>query len=152
MVGSLHQTWNDHVLTPTIDHTSWPLRISSIQKRACNKTPRRQGTKPFRRLYLDLLRNPFCLGLTTNNNYLAYLFIVTTPGKLTGCIDLPTESTASILIALKKWQTDTELLGRTQSVRFIRTDAGTTFTLAKFISECTSLESKLMLQPLNIKK
>ncbi len=34
MVGSLHQTWNDHVLTPTVDHNSWPLRISISQKRA----------------------------------------------------------------------------------------------------------------------
>ncbi|KAI2510994.1 hypothetical protein MHU86_3466 [Fragilaria crotonensis] len=31
MVGSLHQTWNDHVLTPTVDHNSWPLRISISQ-------------------------------------------------------------------------------------------------------------------------
>ncbi|KAI2491247.1 NB-ARC domain [Fragilaria crotonensis] len=71
-----------------------------------------------------------------------YLFIVTTPGKLTGWIGLPTESTTSILIALKQWLTDTELLG-TQSVRFIRTDAGSAFTSTKFISECTSLGIKV---------
>ena len=39
MVGSLHQTWNDHVLSPTIDPNTWPLRISISQKRARNKTP-----------------------------------------------------------------------------------------------------------------
>ncbi|KAI2504658.1 Mitochondrial protein [Fragilaria crotonensis] len=143
MVGSLHQTWNDHVLTPTVDHNSWPLRISISQKRARNKTPQRQGTEPFHRLHLDLMRNPFRYGLTTNSNYSAYLFIVTTPGKLTGWIGLPTESTTSILIALKQWLTDTELLGRTQSVRFIRTDAGSAFTSTKFISECTSLGIKV---------
>ncbi|KAI2508281.1 hypothetical protein MHU86_6086 [Fragilaria crotonensis] len=115
MVGSLHQTWNDHVLTPTVDHNSWP-RIS-ISQRARNKTPQRQGTEPFHRLHLDLMRNPFRYGLTTNTNFSAYLFIVTTPGKLTGWIGLPTESTASIITALKQWLTDTELLGRTQSVR-----------------------------------
>jgi hypothetical protein len=54
--------------------------------------------------------------LTTNINYSVYLFIVTTPGKLTGWIGLPTESTTSIIIALKQWLTDTELIGRTQSV------------------------------------
>jgi hypothetical protein len=35
----------------------------------------------------------------------AYLFIVTTPGKLTGWIGIPTESTASIITALKSWLT-----------------------------------------------
>ncbi|KAI2497894.1 hypothetical protein MHU86_16592 [Fragilaria crotonensis] len=112
-------------------------------KNARNKTPQRQGTEPFHRLHLDLMRNPFRYGLTTNSNYSAYLFIVTTPGKLTGWIGLPTESTTSILIALKQWLTDTELLGRTQSVRFIRTDAGSAFTSTKFISECTSLGIKV---------
>jgi hypothetical protein len=143
MVGSLHQTWNDHVLSPTIDPNTWPLRISISQKRARNKTPQREGTDPFHRLHLDLMRNPFRYGLTTNTNYSAYLFIVTTPGKLTGWIGLPTESTASIITALKSWLTQTELLGRTQSVRFIRTDAGTAFTSAKFITECTNLGIKL---------
>jgi hypothetical protein len=70
-----------------------------------------------------------------------YLFIVTTPGKLTGWIGLPT--TTSIIAALKQWLTDTELLGRTQSVRFIHTDAGSAFTSTKFISECTSLGIKV---------
>ena len=143
MVGSLHQTWNDHVLSPTIDPNTWPLRISISQKRARNKTPQRQGTEPFHRIHLDLMRNPFRYGLTTNTNFSAYLFIVTTPGKLTGWIGLPTESTASIIIALKQWLTDTELLGRTHSVRFIRTDAGTAFTSTKFINECTSLGIKV---------
>jgi hypothetical protein len=52
-------------------------------------------------------------------NFSAYLFIVTTPGKLTGWTGLPTESTASILTALQSWLTQSELLGRTKSVRFI---------------------------------
>jgi hypothetical protein len=74
------------------------------------------------------MRNPFRYGLTTSTNYSAYLFIVTTPGKLTGWIGLPTECTISIITALKQWLTDTELLGCTQSVRFIRTDAGSALT------------------------
>jgi hypothetical protein len=143
MVGSLHQTWNDHVLSPTIDPNTWPFRISISQKRARNKTPQRQGTEPFHRLHLDLMRNPFRYGLATSTNYSAYLFIVTTPGKLTGWIGLPTESTTFIINVLKHWLTATELLGRTQSVRFIRTDAGTAFTSTKFVSECTSLGSKV---------
>ncbi|KAI2494629.1 Reverse transcriptase (RNA-dependent DNA polymerase) [Fragilaria crotonensis] len=69
--------------------------------------------------------------------------IVTTPGKLTGWIGLPTESTTSIITALKSWLTQTELLGHTKSVRFIRTDAGSAFTSAKFITECTHLGIKL---------
>ncbi len=85
------------------------------------------------------MRNPFCFGLTTNTNFSAYLFIVTTPGKLTGWIGLPTKSTNSIITALKSWLTQTELLGQTQSVRFIRTDARTAFTCAKFIAECPNL-------------
>jgi hypothetical protein len=87
------------------------------------------------------MQNPFRYGLTTSTNYSAYLFIVTTPGKLTGWIGLPT--TISIIVALKQWLTDTELLGRTQSVRFIHTDAGSAFTSTKFISECTSLGIKV---------
>jgi hypothetical protein len=89
------------------------------------------------------MRNPFHFGITTATNYSAYLFIVTTPGKLTGWIGLPTESTASIITALKSWLTQTELLGRTKSVRFIRTDAGSSFTSAKFIAACNDLGIKL---------
>jgi hypothetical protein len=89
------------------------------------------------------MQNPFRYGLTTSTKYSAYLFIVTTPGKLTGWIGLPTESTTSIITALKQWLTDTELLGGTQSVRFIRTDAGSAFTSTKFISKCRSLGIKV---------
>jgi hypothetical protein len=63
MVGSLHQTWNDHVLSPTIDANTFPLRISISQKRAHNKTPQREGNKPFHRLYLVLMRNQFRFSL-----------------------------------------------------------------------------------------
>jgi hypothetical protein len=142
MVGSLHQTWNDCVLSPTIDPNTCPLRISISQKRARNKTPQRQGTVPFHRLRLDLMQNPFCYGLTTSTKK-AYLFIVTSPGKLTGWIGLPTESTTSIITALKQWLTDTELLGRTHSIHFIHTDAGSAFTSIKFISEWASLGIKV---------
>ena len=81
--------------------------------------------------------NPFCFGHTTNTNFSAYLHIVTTPGKLTGWIGLPTESTNSIITNFCP-----ELLGLTQSVRFIRTDAGTAFTSVKFIAKCTNLGIK----------
>ena len=143
MLGSLHHSWRDHTITPTIDPNNWPLRVSVSHKRERNKTPMHQGDLPFHRVHLDLMRNPFRFGLTTSTNFSAYLFIVTTPGKLTGWIGLPTESTASITTALKSWLTQTELLGRTQSVRFIRTDAGTAFTSAKFISTCTDLGIKV---------
>jgi transposase InsO family protein len=53
---------------------------------------------------------------------------------LTGWIELPTESTASIITALKSWLTQTELHGQTKSVRFIRTNARSAFTSAKFIA------------------
>jgi hypothetical protein len=43
------------------------------------------------------MQNPLHNGLTTSTNYSAYLFIVTTPGKLTGWIGLPTDSTTSII-------------------------------------------------------
>ncbi len=36
------------------------LQISISQKRARNKTPQCQGNKPFHRLHLDLMQNPFC--------------------------------------------------------------------------------------------
>jgi hypothetical protein len=133
MDGSLHQTWNDHLLSPTIDPNTWPLHISISLKKARNKTPQREGIKPFHRLHLDLMRNPFRFGSTSNTNFSAYLFIVTTPGKRTCWIGLTTESTNSIITALESWLTQTELLGRTESVRFIRTDAGTAFTSAKFM-------------------
>jgi hypothetical protein len=140
MIGSLHQTWNDHVLSPTIDPNTRPLQISITQKCACNKTPQRQGTEPFHRLHLDLMQNPFGYGLTTSTYSSAFLFIVTAQGKLAGWIGLPTESTTSIITAaLKQWLPDRELLGRTQSVHFTCTDAGSAFTSTKFISECTSL-------------
>ena len=143
MTGSLHNAWNDHILSPATDTNTWPIRISISQKRARRKVPLRQGTEPFHQVHLDLMRNPFRFGLTTSTNFSAYLFIVTTPGKLTGWIGLQTESTSSILTALQSWLTQSELLGRTQSVRFIRTDAGTAFTSAKFIAACTELGIKV---------
>ncbi|KAI2505942.1 hypothetical protein MHU86_8541 [Fragilaria crotonensis] len=121
-------------------------------KNARNKTPQRQGTEPFHRLHLDLMRNPFRYGLTTNSNYSAYLFIVTTPGKLTGWIGLPTESTTSILIALKQWLTDTELLAAPNP------SVSSALMLDLLLHQQNSslnaphLVSKLKLQPLNIKK
>jgi hypothetical protein len=152
IVGSLRQTWNDHVLSPTIEPNTWPLWISISKKRARNKTPQRQGTKPFHCLHLDLMQNPFRYGLTSSTNHSAYLYIVSTSGKLTGWICLPLESTASIIIALKQWLTDTELLGRTHSVWFIHTDTGSAFTSTKFISKCTSLGIKVEAAAPEIKK
>ncbi|KAI2498781.1 hypothetical protein MHU86_15737 [Fragilaria crotonensis] len=92
MTGSLHHAWNDHTLSPAIDKNTWPIRISISQKHARSKIPLRQGSEPFHQLHLDLMRNPFRFGLTTATNYSAYLFIVTTPGKLTGWIGLPTKA------------------------------------------------------------
>ena len=88
------------------------------------------------------MRNPFCFGLTTVTNYSAHLFVVTTPGKLTGWIGLPTESTASIITGLKSGLTQTELLGQTNSVRFIRTNARSAFTSPKFKAACKDLVIK----------
>jgi hypothetical protein len=113
------------------------------QKHARSKAPLRQGSEPFHQLHLDLMRNPIHFGITTATNYSAYLFIVTTPGKLTGWIGLPTESTASIITALKSWLTQIELLDQTKSVRFIRTDTRSAFTSAKFIAACNDLGIKL---------
>jgi hypothetical protein len=62
------------------------------------------------------MQNPFHYGLTTSTNYSAYLFIVTTPGKLTGWIGLPTESTTSIITALKQWLTQNSLAGPNPSI------------------------------------
>jgi hypothetical protein len=62
---------------------------------------------------------------------------------LTGWIGLPIESTASIITALKSWLSQTDLLGQTKSVRFIRTDAGSAFTSAKFTAACNDLGIKL---------
>ncbi len=100
ITGSLHNVWNDHIQSPATDTNTWHIRISISQKRAHSKVSLCQGTEPFHQLHLDLLRNLFCFGLTTSTSFSTYLFIVTTPGKFTGWIGLPTESTASILTAL----------------------------------------------------
>ncbi len=107
------------------------------------KNPLKQGSEPCHQLYCDLMSDPFCFGLTTATNCSAYLFIVTNPGKFTGWIQLQTESTAAIITALKSWLTQTELLCQTKSVRFIRTDAGSAFTSAKFIAACNDIGIKL---------
>ncbi|KAI2503797.1 NB-ARC domain [Fragilaria crotonensis] len=118
-------------------------RLGHYSRNCTNPDPTKTIAHPTRNVQPTMKT----LLLAINNAYFVtdstYLFIVTTPGKLTGWIGLPTESTTSILIALKQWLTDTELLGRTQSVRFIRTDAGSAFTSTKFISECTSLGIKV---------
>ena len=84
--------------------------------------------------------NPFRFVLTTNTNFSTYLFIVTAPaGKLTSLVNLPMESTSSIITTLKSWLTHTERLGcSNQSVCFMSraADAGTAFTSTLFISAC----------------
>ncbi len=143
MTGSLHHAWDNHTLSPAIDKNTWPIRISISQKHAQSKIPLRQGSEPFHQLHLDLMRNPFCFGLNNATYYSAYLFIVNTPGKMTGWIGLPTESTASIITALKSWFTQTELLGQTNSICFICTEAGSAFTSEKFTAACNDLGIKL---------
>jgi hypothetical protein len=90
-----------------------------------------------------IYEKPLLFWITTATNYTAYLFIVTTPGKVASWKGLPTESTALIITALKSWLTQTEQLGRTKSVLFIRTDAGSAFTSAKFTAACNDLGIKL---------
>jgi hypothetical protein len=143
MTSSLHHPWNNHTLSSAIDKKTWPYRISISQKHAQSKIILTQGSEPFHQLHLDLMRNPFCFGLTTSTNYSAYACIVTTPGKLTGWVGLPTESTASIITALKSWLTQTELLGQTKSVWYICTNAQSAFTSAKFVAACNDLGIKL---------
>jgi hypothetical protein len=55
---------------------------------------------------------------------------------LTGWVGLPTESTASIITALKCGLTQTELLGPTKFIHFICINTGSAFTSAKFIATC----------------
>jgi hypothetical protein len=134
MTGSLHQAWNKHTLSPAINKNTWPICISISQEHAQSKIPLKQGSEPFHQLHLDLMRNLFCLDS---------LLQQTIHPNFSGWIGLPTESTASIITALKSWLTQTELLGRTKSVRFIRTDAGSAFTSAKFIAASNDLGIKL---------
>ncbi|KAI2508344.1 hypothetical protein MHU86_6018 [Fragilaria crotonensis] len=98
------------------------------------------------------MRNPFRYGLTTNTNFSAYLFIVTTPGKLTGWIGLPTESTASIITALKQWLTDTELLGAPNLSALSALMLDLLSPQPNSFLNALLLVSKLKLQHLNIKK
>jgi hypothetical protein len=140
MTGSLHHACIDHTaLSAAIDKNTGPICISISQNHAQSKIPLTQVSEPFHQLHLDLMRYPFCFGLTTATNYSVYHFIVTTAGKLTGWIGLPTESTESNITVLKLWLTQTELLGQSKSICFIRTNGGSAFTSAKFIAD-TSMQ------------
>jgi len=139
LTGSLHKVWRDYQLSPATDTNSWPVRISISQKRARSKIPLPEAPHPFFQLHLDLIRNPFRYGITSNTSFPAYLFVVATPGKYTGMIGLPEESSDAISTALKSWLTQTRLLGRTNKASYIRTDAGTAFTSREFIETCTEL-------------
>jgi hypothetical protein len=86
---------------------TWHICIFISQKHAWSKIPLRQGSEHFHQLHFDIMRNPFCFGLTTATNHSAYLFIVTTPGEMTCWIGNQTESNASIITALKSWLTKT---------------------------------------------
>jgi hypothetical protein len=68
MTGSLHNVWNDHILSPATDTNTLPIQISISQKRARSKVPLCQVSEPFHQLHLDLLRNPFRFGLTTSTH------------------------------------------------------------------------------------
>ncbi|KAI2498241.1 hypothetical protein MHU86_16268 [Fragilaria crotonensis] len=150
MTGSLHHVWNDHIC-----HQPLTLKLGQSEfqsaKNARSKVPLRQGSEPFHQLHLDLLK-PIPFGLTTSTNYSAYLFIVTTPGKLTGWIGLPTESTLSILTALQSWLTQSELLGAPNLSALSALMLEQHLLLPNSSQLAPILESKLKLQPLNIKK
>jgi hypothetical protein len=76
MTQSLHHELNCHTLSPVIDKSTWQIHISISQKQACSKLPFRQGSDPFHQVHLGIMRQPFCIGLTTATNFSAYLFIV----------------------------------------------------------------------------
>lgn len=143
LTGSLHSVWRDSQLVPSTDNNNWPVKISVSHKHKRSKEPMRAGSDSFQFLHLDLIKNPFRFGLTANTNFSAYLFIVATPGKLVGWVGLQEESSEEILRALRSWLIDTEKLGRTHRVRFIRSDAGSAFTGHKFIQGCHELGIKL---------
>jgi hypothetical protein len=128
---------------PTTDTNNWPVKVSVSHKHARSKEFTRTSDIPFHYLHLDLIRNPYFFGLTTTTNFSAYLFIVATPGKLVGWVGLPKESSEAIVHGLKSWLLLTEQLGRKQSVRFIRTDAGTAFTSESFINSCIDMNIKV---------
>ena len=136
MAGSIHKVWRNHQLYPSTSTESWPIRIAVSHKRARKKIPIPQPKEPFHMLHLDLIKNPFQFGITTQSNFSAYLFIVVTPGKLVGWIGLDGESTRDIIKALDKWLVHTQLHGRVNSARIIRADAGSAFTSEKFIRHC----------------
>jgi hypothetical protein len=46
MVGSLHQTWNDHVLSPTIDPNTWPFESPSAKSVPVTKHLNVKATNP----------------------------------------------------------------------------------------------------------
>jgi hypothetical protein len=61
MTGSLHHSWNNHVLSPAFNNITWPICISISQKHAQSKIPLIQGLESFHQFHLDLMRNPFVL-------------------------------------------------------------------------------------------
>ena len=90
-----------------------------------------------------MIRNPFRYGLTSETNFSAYLFIVATPGRYVGWQGTHLESSTGLFNALKQWLTKTQLLGRTNSVRLIRADAGSAFVSPKFINKCVDIGIKV---------
>lgn len=141
MAGSVHKVWRDHQLYPSTASSNWPIRIAVSHKRARKKVPIPQPKEPFHMIHLDLIKNPFQFGITTNTNFSAYLFIVVTPGKLVGWLGLHGESHKDIFQALDRWLLNTQLRGRVNTVRIIRADAGTAFTTEKFAKLCADKHS-----------
>ena len=144
LTGSLHKVWRgDQQLIPSTTTSDWPVRISISHKRAQSKRPQDDGPAPFYQLHLDLIKNPFRYGLTTDTNFSAYLFIVATPGRYIGWQGTHLESSLGLFTALQKWLTRTQLLGRVNDICLIRADAGSAFVSPKFIDRCTCLGIKV---------
>jgi hypothetical protein len=143
LTGSLHKCWRDTDLTPGTTTDNWPVQVSISHKHARSKTPFTDGPTPFYTLHFDLIRNPFRFGLSKNSFYTAYLMIVATPGRLIGWKGLAFEDTKSIIKAMKEFLTETRLLGRIDTVHFIRTDAGSAFLNDNFINACNDLGIKV---------
>ena len=118
--------------------------FQSLKNVPTTRTPQHQGTEPFHCLHLDLMRNPFCFGLTTSTTNYSAIPVHCHNSWQTYRLDWSPNWKHSIYYYCSETKANLYRTSWPHAIRLIHLHwCWNRFTSTKFISECPSLGIKV---------
>ena len=136
LAGTYYNIWEDFQVRPGYDSFSTSLRIAISRTRNLSRTPMNLPKNPFELLFIDVIPTPRMRALSVSTAFTASLLIVDAHSRFSMWIGLPKHDTIHIIEAIQHFITRTHSKGRTTTVQYIRTDAGSYFTSDEFARWC----------------